>query len=109
MQNLSPWEFCQFLGELMVADATTGKAQDRFFCELATRVTTAARVRSAAVPAERLAPAARRDSKPGGPAAPEQRLRHGAPPYSVWITYRLEAGASEHTREAAVSGYHGIA
>ncbi|AVH61865.1 MULTISPECIES: hypothetical protein [Streptomyces] len=104
VQNLTPWAFCQFLGDLVAAGVKTGRAQDRFFCELATRVTTAARVRSEAPPAERLA---------------QQRteILHLADrphlsdhfttiaPYSVWITYRLEAGASEHTWEAAVSGY----
>ncbi|QIB49486.1 hypothetical protein [Streptomyces aureoverticillatus] len=43
VQNLSPWEFCQFLGDLAVADATTGQAQDRYFCALATRLDSAER------------------------------------------------------------------
>ncbi|WJV51750.1 hypothetical protein [Streptomyces flavofungini] len=38
VQNLSPWEFCQFLGELAVADVRTGRNQDRYFCDLATRI-----------------------------------------------------------------------
>lgn len=45
VQGLNGWDFCQFLGDLVVARATTGKAQDRYFCALATRVTTAARIR----------------------------------------------------------------
>ncbi|WP_405867982.1 hypothetical protein OG407_49265 [Streptomyces sp. NBC_01515] len=44
-QALNAWDFCQFLGDLVVARAWTGKAQDRYFCALATRVTTAARIR----------------------------------------------------------------
>ncbi|MEV0642111.1 hypothetical protein AB0I77_45795 [Streptomyces sp. NPDC050619] len=43
MQHLSPWEFCQFLGDLVVAGARAGKAQDRYFCEPATHIDTAAR------------------------------------------------------------------
>ncbi|MFC9848640.1 hypothetical protein ACFWFF_34755 [Streptomyces sp. NPDC060223] len=55
VQTLSLWDFCQFLGDLVVARAKSGKAQDRYFCELATRVTTAARIRPEAAPVERLA------------------------------------------------------
>ncbi|TRO56202.1 hypothetical protein [Streptomyces sp. IB201691-2A2] len=87
-----------------MARTKTGKAQDRYFCALATRVTTTARVRSAASPVERL-------------AQQHTEILHledqphlsdhftTIPPYSVWITYRLEAGATEHTWDAAVSGY----
>jgi hypothetical protein len=55
VQNLSPWAFCRFLGDLVVAGAKTGKAQDRYFCALANRVTTADRARSGASSVERLA------------------------------------------------------
>ncbi|MER6958215.1 hypothetical protein [Streptomyces sp. NPDC000618] len=105
VQNLSPWAFCQFLGELMVAGARTGKAQDRFFCELATRVTTADRVRPEDLPVERLAQQHVEVLRLADQPHLSDGLRTTIAPYSVWITYRLEAGASEHTWEAAVSGY----
>ncbi|MFI6086049.1 hypothetical protein ACIBBB_34795 [Streptomyces sp. NPDC051217] len=43
VQNLSPWGFCQFLGELVVADPATNHEQDRYFCDLATGIDSAAR------------------------------------------------------------------
>jgi len=110
VQNLSPWEFCQFLGDLMVAGAKTGQAQDRYFCELATRVTTAARIRSEASPVERLAQQHTeilRLTETPQLADPVFDLRIA--PYCVWITYRREAGATETTWEAAVSGYRVLA
>ncbi|MGW2050765.1 hypothetical protein ACWCPF_37175 [Streptomyces sp. NPDC001858] len=102
VQNLSPWAFCQFLGELMVAGARTGKAQDRFFCELATRVTTADRVRPEDLPVERLAQQHVEVLRLADQPHLSDGLRTTIAPYSVW-TYRLEASASEHTWEAAVS------
>ncbi|MGW1364953.1 hypothetical protein ACWCQP_47105 [Streptomyces chartreusis] len=108
VQNLSPWNFCQFLGDLMMASAKTGKAQDRYFCELATRVTTAARGRAEASPVERLAQQhteiLRLTDKP-------HLSDHGETiaPYCVWITYRLEAGATTHTWDVNVSGYRVLA
>lgn len=104
VQALSPWDFCQFLGDLVVARVKTGKAQDAYFCALATRVTTPARIRPEDVPVERLAQQhteiLRLTDKP-------HLSNHWETiaPYCVWITYRLEAGASESTWEAVVSGY----
>ncbi|WP_105973676.1 hypothetical protein [Streptomyces geranii] len=98
VQNLSPWEFCQFLGDLMVAGAKTARAQDRYFCELATRVTTAARIRSEAAPVERLAQLHTeilRLAKTPQLADPVFDLRIA--PYCVWITYRREADATKAT------------
>ncbi|MFF7987518.1 hypothetical protein ACFZDK_52105 [Streptomyces sp. NPDC007901] len=48
-------DFCQFLGDLVVTHAKTREAQDRSFCDLATGVTTVTRVRSKALPGQRLA------------------------------------------------------
>jgi hypothetical protein len=104
VQGLNAWDFCQFLGDLVVARVKTGKAQDRYFCALATRVTTAARIRSEDVPVERLAQQhteiLRLTDKP-------HLSDHWdtIAPYCVWITYRLETGATEPTWEAVVSGY----
>ncbi|MFF7986956.1 hypothetical protein ACFZDK_49120 [Streptomyces sp. NPDC007901] len=106
VQALSPWAFCRFLGDLMVAGVKTGTAQDRYFCELATRVTTAARIRSEVAPGERLAQQhieiLRLADRPHL-ADPTFDLR--VAPYVAWITYRREAGATETTWEAAVSGH----
>ncbi|MGX1913544.1 hypothetical protein ACWIID_32595 [Streptomyces phaeochromogenes] len=104
VQNLSPWAFCRFLGDLAVAGVKTGRAQDRYFCALATRVTTAARVRSEAAPVERLAQQRTEILHLADQPHLSDHFTTIAP-YSVWITYRLEADASEHTWEAAVSGY----
>ncbi|WP_460073988.1 hypothetical protein [Streptomyces sp. YKOK-I1] len=106
VQALSPWAFCRFLGDLMVASVKTGTAQDRYFCELATRVTTAARIRSEVAPGERIAQQhieiLRLADRPHL-ASPTLDLK--VAPYGVWITYRCEAGATETTWEAAVSGH----
>ncbi|MEU9157932.1 hypothetical protein AB0D59_47265 [Streptomyces sp. NPDC048417] len=96
VQALSPWAFCRFLGDLMVAGVKTGTAQDRYFCELATRVTTAARIRSEVAPGERLAQQhieiLRLADRPHL-ADPTFDLK--VAPYVAWITYRREAGATE--------------
>ncbi|MEU6444960.1 hypothetical protein [Streptomyces sp. NPDC047046] len=108
VQNLSPWDFCQFLGDLIVADVRTGTAQDRHFCELATRVTTAARATAdaaAAVDVEQLAQQHTEILRLAFTpflAHPVADLRIA--PYSVWITYRREASATDITWEAVVSG-----
>lgn len=108
VQNLSPWEFCQFLGDLIVADVRTGAAQDRYFCELATRVTTAARAAADAVATVDVEPLAQQRTEilrlafTPYLAHPTSDLRIA--PYSVWITYRREAGTSKTTWEAVVSG-----
>lgn len=108
VQALSPWAFCQFLGDLVVARAKTGKAQDRYFCELATRVTTAARIRSEATPVERLAQL--HTEILNLPDKPHLSDRWDTiAPYVVWITYRLEAGAATSSWEAVVSGYRVLA
>lgn len=70
MQNLSPYEFCQFLGDLMVADVATGTAQDRYFCELATRVTTTPQADPEEPPCE--------PEKPIAPNAYEKALERAA-------------------------------
>lgn len=108
VQNLSPWAFCQFLGDLVVADVRTGKAQDAYFCALATRLDTAARAAADAVATVDVEPLAQQHTEilrlafTPYLAAPTSDLRIA--PYSVWITYRREAGATETTWEAAVSG-----
>ncbi|TRO55698.1 hypothetical protein [Streptomyces sp. IB201691-2A2] len=91
-----------------MAGAKTDKAQDRYLCELATRVTNVDRARSAASPVERLAQ--QRTEILHLEDLP-QRSDHFTTiaPYSVWITYRLEAGATEHTRDAAVFDYRVLA
>jgi len=104
VQNLTPWQFCQFFGDLVVADVRTGKAQDRYFLELATRVTIAARARSQAAPAERLAQQHTEILRLTDQPQLSDRFTTIAP-YSVWITYRREADATETTWEATVSGY----
>ncbi|MFJ9380327.1 hypothetical protein [Streptomyces sp. NPDC101455] len=104
VQALNAWDFCQFLGDLVVARATTGKAQDAYFCALATRVTTPARTRTEDSPVERLAQQYTEILR----LADKPHLSNHwetIAPYCVWITYRLEAGASETTWESVVSGY----
>ncbi|MFF3968018.1 hypothetical protein ACFYZI_41515 [Streptomyces griseorubiginosus] len=108
VQNLSPWDFCRFLGDLIVADVKTGAAQDRYFCELATRVTTAARATADAVAAVDVEPLAQQHTEilrlAFTPYLADPTFDLRIAPYSVWITYRREAGATQTTWEAAVSG-----
>ena len=108
VQALSPWAFCQFLGDLVVADVKTGKAQDRFFCELATRVTITARAAAdteTPVDVERLAQQHTEILRLAfTPYLADSVFDLRIAPYCVWITYRREADASETTWEAAVSG-----
>ena len=104
VQALSPWDFCQFLGDLVVARATTGKTQDAYFCALATRVTTPARVRPEDLPVERIAQQHTEILELADKPHLSDQWDTIAP-YCVWITYRLEAGATEPTWEAVVSGY----
>ncbi|WP_019074353.1 hypothetical protein [Streptomyces hokutonensis] len=108
VQTLSAWDFCQFLGDLVVARATTGKAQDAYFCALATRVTTAARAVVDAVAAVDVEPLAQQYTEilrlAFTPYLPDPVFDLRIAPYSVSITYRREAGATETTWEAVVSG-----
>ncbi|WP_328825968.1 hypothetical protein OHT77_01020 [Streptomyces sp. NBC_00252] len=82
----------------------TGKARDAYFCALAARVTTAARIRCEGLPVKRLA----RQHTEILRLADKPHLSDRwdtIDPYCVWITYRLEVGATEPTWEAVVSGY----
>ncbi|MFI1031261.1 hypothetical protein [Streptomyces sp. NPDC020951] len=58
-----------------------------------------------AVPVERLAEQHVEILRPVDQPRLSSGFRTAIAPYSVWITYRLETGASEHTWEAAASGY----
>jgi hypothetical protein len=103
MDSVVTYEASQFLGDLVVARATTGKTQDAYFCALATRVTTADRIRSEDLPVERLAQQHTEILRlPDKPHLSDHW--DTIDPYCVWITYRLEAGATEPTWEAVVSG-----
>jgi hypothetical protein len=107
VQNLSPWQFCQFLGDLVVADARTGKEQDAYFCALATRLDTAARAADtvATVDVERLAQQHTEILRLAfTPYLADPVADLTIAPYSVWITYRREADATDTTWEAVVSG-----
>ncbi|WP_331736974.1 hypothetical protein OG426_55765 (plasmid) [Streptomyces canus] len=77
------------------------------FCELATRDTTEVRAPDAEASVH-VEPLAQQRTEilrlTFTPYLPDPVLDVRIAPHSVWITYRREAGASETTREAVVSG-----
>ncbi|MGW0647683.1 hypothetical protein ACWD4T_02570 [Streptomyces umbrinus] len=108
VQNLSPWDFCQFLGDLVVARVKTGTAQDRYFSELAARLDATARATADVVATVDVEPLAQQHTEilrlAFTPYLADPVFDLRIAPYVVWITYRREADATETTWEAVVSG-----